>query len=130
WVDDLTTGLPALLRNQNVVGSSFAATAPLTPGHSYRWWARAVDASNTNYGAWSASADFAVAFLAQPTLVGPFGWAYNDVPLLTWNGVAGADHYRIWLDDLTAGWSPAFQNNYVPGTSWTPPTPLQPGHSY
>src|ERR1700738_4795099 len=89
-----------------------------------------MDLSNPNDSAWSASTDFVVAFLGQPTLVGPTGSTNNDNPAFTWNGVAGADHYRIWVNDLTTGRSAVLQNDYILGTSWTPTTPLHPGDSY
>src|SRR5207302_5155585 len=88
WVNDLTTGQSAVLRKQDVAGTSLAATLPLTPGHSYRWWVRPVDASNTNVGPWSAAADFFVAFLGWPSLVGPASSTNNDNPAFIWNGVA------------------------------------------
>jgi predicted phage tail protein len=130
WVNDLTTGRSAVARDQDVVGTSFTVTAPLAAGHNYRWWVRAVDGSSTNLGAWSAAADFVVSFLGQPKLVGPMGATNDDHPLLTWNAVAGADHYGIWVDDLTTGQTGVYQNNNVAGTSWSPPTLLRRGDTY
>jgi hypothetical protein len=130
WVNDLTTGQSAALRNMDVVGTSLAVLTPLTPGHSYRWWVRAIDKSGTNDGAWSAATDFWVTFLAWPVLAGPIGATTNDLPTLTWNAVAGADHYRVSVSDLTTGQAAVLQNQFVPGTSWTLTTSLRPGHTY
>jgi hypothetical protein len=130
WVSDLTSGQSSILRNQDVLGTSWSDATALTPGHNYRWWARAVDASNTNFGAWSAPVDFSVTPLGQPSLVGPSGSADSDTPAFTWDAVAGADHYDVWVNDLTSGTSGALRNQDVSGTSWTPSSPLNPGDSY
>ncbi len=60
WVTNMTTGQSAVLRNQDVVGTSWAASTTLIAGDSYRWWLRAVASSNMD-SAWSASLDFTVA---------------------------------------------------------------------
>ena len=60
WVTNMTTGQSAVLRNQNVVGTSWTSITPLIVGDSYRWWLRAVTSNNMD-SAWSASLDFTVA---------------------------------------------------------------------
>ncbi|HWY85599.1 MAG TPA: hypothetical protein VNX28_02690 [Gemmataceae bacterium] len=130
WVSDLTTGQSPVIRNEDVLDTSWTPSTALTPGHSYRWWVRAVDSTNTNDGPWSASANVAVAPFAQPALIGPSGPVITGAPTFTWNAVVGADHYDVWVDDTTTGRSAVFRDQDVVGTSWSPATPLKPGDNY
>ena len=54
----------------------------------------------------------------------------HDLPTFTWSSVAGANHYYVWVNDMTTGQSPAVSNSNVSGTSWTTTTALTPGQSY
>jgi hypothetical protein len=71
-----------------------------------------------------------VATLAAPSLVGPTGSITSPEPPFTWGAVTGANHYYVWVNDLTTGTSGVLQNQNVGGTSWTPTTPLHPGDTY
>jgi hypothetical protein len=128
WVQDLTWQAPTL-HAVNVIGTSWQATSPLPQGDSFRWWVRAVGPDGVG-GAWSAPLDCAVLGINAPTVIGPSGANTSLTPTFTWNAVVNADHYDLWVDDLTAGQSQAVRNEDVGGTSWTPTTPLIPGHSY
>ena len=130
WVDNLSTGTHAVLRNQDVVGPSWTFSTSLTEGDSYRWWVRALDSTGTNASPWSGFLDFKVTAFTAPTLNAPSGAIYSAEPTLTWTAVAGADHYDVWVDDQTTGQSPVLRNQDVTGTSWTPTTPLNLGDSY
>jgi hypothetical protein len=68
---------------------------------------------------------------ARPTLIGPKGTLpVTDVtPVLTWNPIAGADHYRVHIDDLTARKNDVVEFNVTVSTL-TPPGPLVQGHTY
>src|SRR5262249_985539 len=101
WVGDLTTG-QTVLRNQKVVGTTWTFP-PLHRGDSYRWWVRAVNSTNTATSSWSNYLDFTIAALAAPTLIGPAGSMTTAAPTFSWNAVSGADHYDVWVDDLTTG---------------------------
>ena len=60
WVNDLSTGQSAVLRDQDVTGASWVASVALKAGEKYRWWLRAVDVSGSNLSAWSSPLDFSV----------------------------------------------------------------------
>jgi hypothetical protein len=129
WIDDLTTGQSQAFRNSQVTGTSWTPSSAMVHGHSYRWWVQAVG-SDGETSAWSRSLDLRIAPPATPTLTGPSGTSTNAAPTFTWNAVAGADHYDIWIDDLTTHQSQAFGNSHVTGTSWTPGSDMAQGHSY
>src|SRR5207244_4168848 len=122
WVSDKTSG--TALRNQVVFGTSWAPTTPLQPGDNYTWWVRAVDNSGANAGAWSTPLDFSVASLAKPSLVGPIGSTSSDRPTFAWNPVTGADHYDVWVNDLTTGQSGVLRKQDVAGASLAATLPL------
>src|SRR5205807_7226596 len=100
WISDLTSGTN--LTNPNVLGTSWTPSNPLIQGHSYRWWIQAAN-SNGVVSPWSNSLDFATPPLARPVLIGPAGLTTNAMPTCTWTAVAGANHYYIWISDLTSG---------------------------
>jgi hypothetical protein len=61
WVDDMTSGQEQVLRNAHIAGGTFTPTTPLTAGHFYEWWVRAVSVDGDS-SVWSA-----------PQLFSPFG---------------------------------------------------------
>jgi hypothetical protein len=68
---------------------------------------------------------------ANPTfaLLGPFGDTVSDTrPELKWQPLAGTNYYSVRIVDL--GLSPVQRNLFIKGTSWRPPRPLRPGHTY
>jgi predicted phage tail protein len=127
WVDDMTSGQEQVLRDVNVSDTTFTPATPLTRNDVYRFWVRAID-TNFGPGAWSAPLDFIVASLA-PTLQGPTTQVIGALPTFTWSKVAGADHYDLWVDDLTTGQSQALRQKNVAGESVTPST-LTGGQNY
>jgi hypothetical protein len=127
WVSDLTTG--AILHNAAVTGTSFRFDQALVPGDSYRFWVRDID--GTGYAsAWSSSLDFTAAAVPAPTPLSPTGTDNGKMPTFSWTGVAGADHYDLWVNDLTTADSPVLREADVTGTSFTFGQELAPGHSY
>jgi hypothetical protein len=101
WVSDLTAGTAPLIDNQNITGTTLMPATPLLPGHTYQWWVRALDATNTAYP-WSSGDTFTEAPVPTPITLGPKG-SGSDSPTFTWSAVAGADHYELWIDDLNTG---------------------------
>jgi hypothetical protein len=131
WVNDLTTGQGQVVRNQDVVGTSWTDTTPLVQGDTYVWWLRAIGSSDQGrMSAWSLPQQFAIPPLATPGVSGPSGTSNSLLPTFSWAAVDQADHYDIWVDDLTTGQSQVLRNQNVSGTSWTPSTPLVQGHQY
>jgi hypothetical protein len=58
WVDDLTTGVSQVIRNQSLTTTMFVPSAPLASG-SYRWYIRALD-SYGDSSAWSSAFFFTI----------------------------------------------------------------------
>ena len=126
WVNNLSTGQSQVIRNANVAGTSFAAATQLVPGEMYAWWVATVDSNGYEY--WSAKGTFSEAGM-YPSLVGPYGQISAPTPTFSWNGVALADHYDLWVDDTSLGQSQVIRQN-VTGTSFTPSVTLAAGHNY
>src|SRR5262249_49945147 len=124
WVQDMSTG--QVLRNTNVAGTAWTPSSPLVEGDTYHWWVRPVTGLGGN-ALWSEYMSITVAALGAPTLVGPSGWTALQ-PAFSWNAVTGADHYDIWVQDMSTG--QVLRNKTVTGTSWTATSALVAGDSY
>lgn len=59
WVNDLTTGQSAVIRNTNITGTSYLSTVTLINLHQYTWTVRAIRADNAA-GTWAAQKTFTV----------------------------------------------------------------------
>jgi hypothetical protein len=131
-VDDAAPGSP-LLDYVSVSGTTYTSAVPLTPGHGYTYFVAAASANNA-FMAWSTSQTFTLGTYGKPTVTGPSGalapTSGYDTPTLTWNAVAGANHYLICLVDEAAPGSPVLNYVSVPGTSYTVSQGLTPGHAY
>lgn len=128
WVNDLTTGESGVIRNQNIVGTTYTASPELTAGHRYIWAVRALDAHGAP-GLWSEARVFTIAAaIGAPTLLAPTGTQSGSSQTFEWSAVAGADHYDLWVNDLTTGQSGVVRNRLIRGTSYT--ANLTPGHNY
>ncbi len=129
WVNDATKNQSQVLRNAQITTTSWIPPTPLTPGDSYLWWVRAfVPGGNTS--SWTGGTSFTVAPLAAVAPVTPTGTIFSAQPSFTWNPVAGADFYDVWVDDVSSGKSQALRNASAAGTSWTPLVALTPGDKY
>jgi uncharacterized repeat protein (TIGR02543 family) len=68
---------------------------------SYRWWIQTWNESG--YGPWSMGLSFTVPNMVGPpgkaTLVSPSGVASSNMPTYTWNAVANASWYQLWVND-------------------------------
>lgn len=120
WLTDQTSG--AVTQATNLTGTTWTASAALTLGHQYTWWAGAVGSDGST--AWSSGQNFTMA----PQASGPSGSSATTQPTFNWIGVAGADHYYVWLTDQTTGTS--LQVSNVSVTRWTPSAPLLLAHQY
>jgi len=134
WVNDLTSGKSQVVR-QTTTNTSLPSPTVLTLGDTYEWWVRAQDTQvPPDLSSWGSGTTFSIV-LAYPTPVGPSGSLPNATPTFTWNAVAGADFYDVWVNDLTTSTSqvlrtPLTGSQVVTGTSWTAPTALNPGDNY
>lgn len=135
WADDTTTGQSAVLHASAVSGTSFTPAAPLTQGHAYKWYVRAL-VSNGIASAWTSGATLTVAVPATPTPVSPSGASENAAPNFVWGGNLDVTAFDIWVDDLTTGQSPVARRSDI---RYTQPvftailalgTVFTPGHTY
>lgn len=130
WVNNQTTGQVGVIRNQNVVGTTFTPGAALTAGHSYVWTVRAFDGSGTP-GEWATHRTFSIAAnLGVPTPSAPSGSTSDLKPTFQWSAVGGASRYDLWVNNQTTGQSGIIRNTNVTATSFTATADLTVGHSY
>lgn len=64
---------------------------------------------------------------ATPSLTGPSGATGDTTPTITWTASTNADHYELWVDNLTTGQSKAVWQGNVTAASFTPSSPLTAG---
>jgi hypothetical protein len=110
WLDDSSGGRlrQTYTAEQTACGGgtgtcTVAPNLVLTPGEG-QWWIVTSNASGN--GPWSARMAFTVAGPPPPpaaTLVSPSGSIATQTPAFTWNAVATATHYLLWLDDSSGG---------------------------
>lgn len=120
WLTDLATGQSV---NPIVSATAWTPADTLLSGHAYRWWIQARAATGSS-GPWSEPFEFTVPL---PTPLGPAGSVSNVAVPFTWSLLAGVSQYEVFLSNLTTGGS---IDRIVSGTSWTPATTLQSGHTY
>lgn len=125
WLSDLTSGSGDVLGY--ATGTTLAAPAALSPGHSYRWWVLPLS-SNGSAGDWSAPADFAIQALEVAAPLGPTGTQNATQVTFAWSGVALATRYEVWLSDLTDSTGDVL--GFSTSTSLAAPAPLISGHAY
>jgi hypothetical protein len=113
---------------------SLRPSVPLMPGAA-RWWVRTWN--EAGLGPWSVALDFTATLGGPPgraILLGPAGTLDGDMPAYTWNAVALASHYELWVEDARgvaiAQWYTAAAVGCPLGTGTctvTPAVALRPG---
>jgi hypothetical protein len=124
---DQSTG--QVFTNPSATTTSWTPSLALTPGHSYLWYVAAIS-SNNQAGTWSSASTFTLAALSAPVQSGPAGNIASITPDFQWSAVAGADHYYLWLADVSTNQWPVLLDAAIQGTSWTASQSLQTGHTY
>jgi hypothetical protein len=122
WVRNLTTGQDQVIRQQNLTTNSFRPATALPEGQ-YRFWVEAHDDLGNRSG-WSASRDFTI---FVPRLLSPSSTVGSRTPTFTWNGLATAHKYDLWVDNLSTGQSQVIRQQDLTATFFVPTTPLTPG---
>jgi hypothetical protein len=61
---------------------------------------------------------------AAPVVTGPGTTTAQALPTITWNAVAGATSYELWVDDASTGQLAVIHQTKLAGTSFTPSSPL------
>jgi hypothetical protein len=107
WVDDASGTRLDTVYTAAEVGCDAGGTCEVTPPAALvpglgKWW---VQAENTmGDGPWSAGTVFTVsggppAPAAPPTLIAPLGAILTPTPSYSWNSVADATEYYLWVTD-------------------------------
>ncbi|MBC7967705.1 MAG: hypothetical protein H7Z17_17465 [Fuerstia sp.] len=125
WIDNLTTGATAVVRNSAVVGTTLEL-AGLAPA-SYRAFVRGRDLPGGGYYLWSTGFDFEVG--RAPRITSPTSNGQPARPTITWTLVSGATRYEIWLANLTTGVREISDASLL-STSYTPTTDLTTSNNY
>ena len=122
WINNLTTGQEHVVREINLTGGSWTSTASLPMG-GYRAWIRGIDANGVS-ATWSKWVDFYV--LPTVSVTEALSSTFDTTPTFTWNAVAGATGYDLYLRNFNTGKFVSTPKDIV-GTSFTQPTNLVPG---
>jgi hypothetical protein len=98
WIDNVSTGQKQYVRQTT---SKLQWTPDFDmPLASYQVWVRALAAGGFAAG-WSLRTDFFVA--AAPRVLGPTLPTFDDAPVFTWDSVAGADKYGVFVRSTSTG---------------------------
>lgn len=128
WINNMTTGQAQVIRDVNVSGTSFIPAAPLDYG-TYHIWVRGVNAAGLP-GPWPGRLQL---IIVPPPVSGAVEFTTNSgtttdqTPRISWSSVPGADHYDIWIDNVTTGQQQVIRDVNVSGTSFTVSAPLSYG---
>ncbi|MCA9057048.1 MAG: hypothetical protein KDA85_01055 [Planctomycetaceae bacterium] len=114
WIDRLTDGTSQYYRNRQITSTS-QLVAGLEVG-TYNVWIQARNASG-ELGTWSAPARITIS--TPPVDLSTVAGTLSETPVVSWNSVAGAAEYDVWVDNLLSGTSQVYRNTHVVGTSAT-----------
>ena len=129
WVNDATGNVINqwyTAANAGCAAGAAATTCALTPTTtiatgSAKWWVRTWNSSGS--GPWSNSSAFTVGAALPPaaaTLNSPEGQVNDSTPAYSWNAVAEATWYRLWVRDSTGviinKWYRALQTGCTAGS--------------
>lgn len=118
WVDRIgATGNPVI--NETVDVNHFTATADLGIGQ-FRTWVRATLNDGTRT-AWKLQT-FAINGNVNVLPIDLQQTTFR--PELQWEAFPGADHYDLWIDNLSTGQKQVVREQNLTGTSWTSSTDL------
>ncbi|MFO0925870.1 MAG: hypothetical protein U0736_02395 [Gemmataceae bacterium] len=124
-VRDLTTGRPII--DQQGTETTFVPPDPLVLGHRYQWTVQPQQVGGLSGPAGVATV---VMTVGTPSALTPTPPLLNARPTFSWTAAIHADHYEVWVDDLSRYQFPAYRNARVFDTAWTPGTALVPGDVY
>lgn len=123
WIDNLTTGVSQVIREQNLTDTQFVPAAEMPLGQ-YRIWVQGIDARGVR-ATWSAPV--IISIVTPPVLTGPELSTFDATPQISWTSVAGATRYDLWIDNLTTGVSQFIREQNLTTTSFVPATDLTAG---
>ena len=122
WIDNITTGQSQVIRNTNVMATSFTPSSDLPMG-VYRAWVRGITNDGVT-GYFSSAIEFVV--VPAPTVNGPLNSTFSRQPTFSWNAVSGAVSYEVVLRNANTGQTVHNVTNILV-TQWTPSADLPVG---
>ncbi|MCA9035403.1 MAG: hypothetical protein KDA91_09740 [Planctomycetaceae bacterium] len=121
WVQNVTTGQNPMI-NANVANNSYQHSTDMGIGR-YNVWVRAVKADGSRYP-WAQGVGFTI---NTPVTLTPIAKRQQtNRPTISWQPVAGAVRYDLWMDNLTTGQSQFVREASLTTTSWTPDFDMAP----
>ena|GEM_PF-2406959 len=118
WFSNLSTGTGAVIRDTNVTSTTFTVLSNLPIGN-FRVWVRGI-AADGYAGSWSTFSAFSIS--VAPTITSGSDTLFDLVPTIKWNALPGADHYDIWINNLTTGASHVVRDTNWNSTTFTDST--------
>ena len=116
------------VHNVTVFSTSFKPAAALDTSHLWQWRVRSYsDGVAGPYSDWFPFS-FPSSVPGTPYGLLPSGQMTQNPPTFTWNPATGADKYLVYVRDVDLGTD--IYALQVPGTEFTPPSPLNTSHSY
>ncbi|MCA9010383.1 MAG: FG-GAP repeat protein [Planctomycetaceae bacterium] len=119
WINDLSRNASAVIRT-STPELSYVPTTELGIGR-FRVWVRAFAGSEI-VSDWSQGRDFSVVTSVGLTSLNPVQLTHR--PTLTWSSLPGADHYDIWINNLSSGVAQIVRSSNISLTYFTIPKDL------
>lgn len=119
YVNNLSTGETAVIRDTNVLTNSYQVNSRLGLAN-YRVWVRAFDAAGTATG-WSSFVNFTSA--TRVSSIGPSVPTFATRPVFSWNTLSGATRYEISIQNRRTG-AVVLSVKNITTTTWTSTTTL------
>jgi len=123
WIRGLGRNPDPYIHETQLTSTQFTFAADLPIG-TYYAWVRGVygDDSATP---WSAADHFRV--VTSPVITGPLGRTADRTPAFSWQGVVGADHYELWVNNTSTGQSRLIHETDITSTDFVPATDIPTG---
>ena len=100
WVNQVG-GVAKIIYQPALDGTSFTPTTPL-PNGTYDAWVRPL-AADGEAGLWSLPYQFRMDYRVGPVTISPVGVTTDTTPTFTWQPIAGAAKYDLWVNNLSTG---------------------------
>jgi hypothetical protein len=122
WVRNLTTGQDQVIRETDLLTTTYTPTADL-PQATYLWWVQARSTITGAAGSWGGGR-FSVG--GVPDMLAPGGSTSDRTPRFSWSAVDGAQSYDLWVDRI-GGPPQIIRQPALLTNEFTPTVDLQPG---
>jgi uncharacterized delta-60 repeat protein len=115
WINSLSPAKNPFVRITNLNQSAWTSSTAFPMGQ-YQAWVRGFAADGTSV-TWSERFDFHIS--PTPVLTTAANVAFSGLPTITWNAIAGAVRFDVWVDNASTGTSQFDRASFV-GTTYTP----------